>query len=110
MAIYIYNTSFFVERGKEDLFEKWFTVAVKPHLDQPERAGRRPRLTTLCSAGDENALENEAASYAFQLEFDSLEAAALWAANDGAEIVEEFMTRFAPDALTFTSVSREIPL
>lgn len=106
--MYISNTSFFVEPSQAPVFEEWARTGICNHLGQPEKDYRNPRLSRLEQAAD--GADGEAASFAFQLEFTSLEDVQKWNAGDGAEIVEEFMARFAPQALTFVSVSKVIPL
>lgn len=96
MGRYIYNTTFVVEKDKEQRFVDWFRLRAACIAE----AGMRPRLSRLAGA---LAAESEAQSLAFQVESDSEEALQKWAYESLEPVLGQFMRDFGPDAAYFCS-------
>lgn len=107
---YIANISFFVAPGKGEEFVSWFRPLIQSYIDPSVSSGVNPRLSRLSMEELNIPVEGEAESYSFQLEFTDAQSAAAWLDASGGRLVEEFMARFLPDAMTFPSLSQVISL
>lgn len=109
--MYIYNTTFMIERSESDNFLAWMRLEALPSLVGEDSPAKAPRLTCVAEVPGDSEFAAQAASFAFQTEFDTLEEARGWASTRLADAVGRFKAQFGDDrALTFATILEEIPL
>ena len=101
----IHNATFMMEVEREEEFINWFRLQI-PRLGSLAA----PRLSSMREAGGIDYSHAEAQSVAFQCEFLSAKEALQWRNETFSEVASEFMARFAPNAMVFTSIFEEISI
>lgn len=95
----IQNVTFMVEPRNSGEFEAWI---------RHELGDAMGRLSVMREVGGAPASADEAASYAYQEEFDTIEAARERYETVIEPLTESFLRRFAPHAIFFTSIFETI--
>ncbi len=109
--MFIYNITFLVENNNEAEFLTWMRNHALLTLINPESPARSPRLTKVAQVPGDPEFAAQAASFAFQVEFDSMEDAAKWAETALAPVGGEFTATFGPErGLMFATILEVIDL
>ncbi len=109
--MYIYNTTFMVDHAEKERFLGWMRSNALPALVNDTLPAREPRLTLVAEVPGDPEFAAQAASFAFQVEFDSMEDAAKWAETALAPVGGEFTATFGPErGLMFATILEVIDL
>ena len=111
------NASFIIERVREDEFLDWFEEkeekareerkSLKDGNEGDEWAddfSRKCVVSALRDANGEDYIRSESHTLAAQWKFFTLDDARKWRAEVLAPVLEEFMQRFQPGGMVFTSI------
>lgn len=97
----IHNATFMVLPDKEGELILW----LKGEIASMSLAdGRAPRVSAMREAGGISHRQAEAASVAFQVEFDDIDRARTWGKEEFAALADAFSARFGADSMVFTSI------
>lgn len=101
----IHNATFMTERSHEKEVITWLKERL---ADMESRGGLcggwNPRISAMREAGGISHEEAEAASIAFQVEFEDSAAARLWSAREVTPLAAAFTSRFGVESMVFTSL------
>ena len=101
----IHNATFMIDKRREAEGISWLKTAVASMEEKKQLGtGRYPRLSAMREAGGVSHEQAEAASIAFQVEFDNVDQARLWNRGAFSELADDFSVRFGHDAMVFTSL------
>ena len=101
----IHNATFMLDKRRETEAVNWLKTAVSSMEEKNQLGlGRYPRLSAMREAGGVSHEQAEAASIAFQVEFDNADHARVWNRGAFSSLAEDFSHRFGPDAMVFTSL------
>lgn len=106
----IYNTTFMLHDSKAEEFLQWIQQCVDEGLCRGSIAACNPRLSTVIEVVGAPDFHEQALSMAFQVEFDSEADAHNWAANKLQPVLEDFTSKFAPDAHSISTLLEAIAL
>lgn len=108
--MYIYNVTFMTDRCAAPRFLQWLRDEALASLFAEGSPARSPKLNTVAEIPGESGLEEQAASFALQAEFDTLTDAHRWGADFLPVAVESYRRHFGPEALLFATILKNIPI
>ena len=109
--MYIYNSTFIVPPGEKEVFLDWMRSTALPALVNESLPARAPRLTLLADVPGDPGFASQAASFAFQVEFDTLADAGKWAETALQPVAGLFTGKFGTEhAVIFTTILQNIEL
>ncbi|MDE6559027.1 MAG: DUF4286 family protein, partial [Muribaculaceae bacterium] len=96
---------------EKDAFLEWMRGEALPELVNESLPAREPRLTLLAEVPGDPDFASQAASFAFQVEFDSQADAEKWAETALQPVAGRFTEKFGTErAVIFTTILRKIAL
>lgn len=109
--MYIYNTTFMVEQSEKEEFLSWMRSHALAALVNDQLPSRSPRLTLVAEVPGDPEFAAQAASFAFQVEFETIEEAGKWAEIALAPVAGEFTSKFGPErGLLFSTILEVVDL
>lgn len=97
-----------MELSREEEFLGWFGRAVSALGVLEGLSGSSACLTAMREAGGVDYRQAEAQTVAFQVEFESAEAARTWSRERFASLAAAFEEAFGPQAMVFTSIFEKL--
>lgn len=109
--MYIYNTTFMVEQSEKENFLTWMRSHALPALVNDSLPAMAPRLTLVAEVPGDPEFAAQAASFAFQVEFNSIEDAKKWAETALMPVGGQFTSKFGPEhGLMFATILEVVDL
>lgn len=109
--MFIYNATFMVEQSEKENFLVWMRSEALPELVNETLPAREPRLTIVAEVPGDPEFADQAASFAFQVEFDSLADAKNWADTALMVVAGNFTAKFGKErGLMFATILEALPL
>lgn len=109
--MYIYNVTFAIANEDQEEFLGWLRKEALGKLANSELGAREPRLTKVAEVPGDPDFAVQAASYALQMEFSSIEEAKRWADIALMEVGGMFTIKFGQDrGMMFTTILEVIAL
>lgn len=107
----IYNTTFMIEQAVKPAFLDWMRNEALSIADNNQLPARAPRLTTVVDVPGDPEFAAQAASFALQFEFLTIDEARKWADIALSELAGKFTSKFGPErGLIFSTILEEIDL
>lgn len=105
----IYNITFMMERSLAEDFLHWFRSEALLCLD--DGAGANPRMTVVSEVPGDPDFNDQALSYAFQMEFEDIDKAKRWADRTLMPQLHRYTELFGRErAVVFTTILEAVSL
>lgn len=109
--MYIYNVTFMVDNQEKTNFLQWMRSEALPMMVNDQSPAGSPRLTLVADVPGDPEFAAQAASFAFQTEFQNLEDAKRWAETFLMPVGGNFSAKFGPDrGMMFSTILEVIDL